>query len=177
MRRLSPAGRPQLGGGGSYCQGLLSGGGQGQVERGQALRETPRGVRIFQAPIGRQDGCRSISEELPTSDAWRQKPHQKHLLEGQDTSSENAPFSGACDPGSSPPGVHALVMLPDDEVMGFVTSCPCCPLGLQTPEPGLAVEPEPTARLPSRGQVTEGRGGPREETRPSCKGVPSGLRQ
>ena len=54
---------------------------------------------------------------------------------------------------------------------------PLLPLGLQTPEPGLAVEPEPTARLPSRGRVTEGEEVPGRKPGPVVKGVPSGLRQ
>ena len=55
---------------------------------------------------------------------------------------------------------------------------PCCAWGCrsQTSEPGLAVKPEPTARLPSRGGVIEGDEVPGRKPGLVAKGVPSGLR-
>lgn len=51
------------------------------------------------------------------------------------------------------------------------------PLGLQTPELGIAVESEPTTRLPSRGRVIEGEEVSGRKPGPIVQGVPSGLRQ
>ena len=75
-----------------HCQGLLWDGvcicrsgevrDKGRMERGdQALRETPRGVWIFsKRSFSRQDGCRSITNELPTRCLEAEAPQKSTRL-------------------------------------------------------------------------------------------------
>lgn len=129
-----------------HCQGLLWGGvcicRSGEVgdragwREAARLSESHRGVWIFFKPsFCRQDGCRSIIYQSIRLNAWRQKPHRKASAGRPGTLPQKmAPFSGACSQGSSPRRANAPVMLPADEVMGCVTSCPAAS-GAPDPRP------------------------------------------
>lgn len=98
-----------------HCQGLLWGGvcicrsgevgDKGRVERGdQALRETPRGVWIFsKRSFSRQDGCRSITDELPTRCLEAEAPQKSICWKARDTSSENGSIQWSLRSGQQPP--------------------------------------------------------------------------
>lgn len=122
-----------------HCQGLLWGGvgcvsaglvrwgtraGWREVTRLSGRHREEFGFSPSAHLAGRMDAGQSLmSFQL---DAWRQKSHRKASAGRPETlPQKTAPFSGACDQGSSPRWAHALVMLPADEVTGCVTSCRC----------------------------------------------------